>query len=146
MAAKRPETDHKRWDKSLVDLMVRCWDQDPSARPTARQIYAKLLPVEELERLALEASEVRGVTNGVPKSPERSNVIDRGFDSGSDLSKRTSGGGAVAAAVIKSATIGLLLNLQVQRRFLKKEEEMSDGLSCVSDMMLLLPISSLFRL
>lgn len=68
MDAKRPEIDHKRWDKSLVDLMVKCWDQDPSARPTARQIYVKLLSLEELERLALEALEIRGATNRVFKS------------------------------------------------------------------------------
>ena len=50
LAAKRPEVDH-RWDKSLVDLMVSCWDQNPSARPSASQIYMRLMSYDELERL-----------------------------------------------------------------------------------------------
>ena len=50
LAAKRPEVDH-RWDKSLVDLMISCWDQNPTARPSARQIYVRLLSEDELERL-----------------------------------------------------------------------------------------------
>ncbi len=50
LAAKRPEVDH-RWDKSLLDLMVSCWDQNPFARPSARQIYMRLLSYDELERL-----------------------------------------------------------------------------------------------
>ena len=50
LAAKRPEVD-RRWDKSLVDLMTSCWDQNPTARPSARQIYVRLLSEDELERL-----------------------------------------------------------------------------------------------
>ena len=50
LAAKRPEVD-RRWDKSLVDLMTSCWDQNPSARPSARQIYVRLLSEDDLEHL-----------------------------------------------------------------------------------------------
>ena len=50
LAAKRPEVD-LRWDKSLADLMIRCWDQNTSARPSARQIYMSLLSEDELDCL-----------------------------------------------------------------------------------------------
>jgi len=62
LAAKRPEVD-RRWDKSLVDLMMSCWDQNPTARPSARQIYVRLLSEDELERL-LEARGGGGDSDG----------------------------------------------------------------------------------
>ena len=41
MASERPGVD-ARWDSTLVSLMMRCWTQDPKARPSAAEIVRLL--------------------------------------------------------------------------------------------------------